>query len=55
MQKAIYTTVGIDPEAPAPGEPPLEYCPRATGVLTRGRRPARGPCQAGSLTGAVAS
>ena len=36
-------------------EPALEYCPRRVGALTRGRDPARGPCQAGSLTGAVAS
>ena len=36
-------------------EPPLEYCPRRAGCLTRGREPARGPCQVGSLTGAVAS
>ena len=36
-------------------EPPLEYRPRRAGGLTRGRHPARGPCQAGSLTGAVAS
>ena len=33
----------------------MEYRPRRAGVLTRGRHPARGPCQAGSLTGAVAS
>ncbi len=33
----------------------MEYHPRRTGVLTRGREPARGPCQVGSLTGAVAS
>jgi hypothetical protein len=36
-------------------EAPLEYCPLPSGGLTRGRDPARGPCQAGSLTGAVAS
>ena len=33
----------------------MEYHPRRTGVLTRDRDPARGPCQVGSLTGAVAS
>ena len=33
----------------------MEYRPRRAGVLTRGRDPARGPCQVGSLTGAVAS
>ena len=36
-------------------EPALEYCPRRVGDLTSGRDPAQGPCQAGSLTGAVAS
>ena len=36
-------------------EPTLEYCPRRVGDLTCGRDPAQGPCQAGSLTGAVAS
>ena len=40
---------------PAPPEPPLEYHPRRPGVLTPGREPAGGPCQVGSLTGAVAS
>ena len=44
-----------EPGTPVPGESPLEYHPRRTGVLTRGRDPARGPCQVGSLTGAVAS
>ena len=33
----------------------MEYRPRRAGVLTRSRDPVRGPCQAGSLTGAVAS
>ena len=33
----------------------MEYHPRRTGVLTPGREPAGGPCQVGSLTGAVAS
>ena len=38
-----------------PPEPPLEYRPRSSGGLTRHRHPGRGPRQAGSLTGAVAS
>ena len=46
---------GYEPRAPAPGEPPLEYHPRRLGILTCGRYPAQGPCQVGSLTGAVAS
>ena len=33
----------------------LGYHPCSTGFLTCGRDPARGQCQAGSLTGAVAS
>ena len=33
----------------------MEYRPRRAGVLTRSRDPVRGPCQVGSLTGAVAS
>ena len=36
-------------------EPPLGYHPCGTGFLTIGRDPAGGQCQAGSLTGAVAS
>ena len=36
-------------------EPLLGYHPCDTGFLTRSRDPARGQCQAGSLTGAVAS
>ena len=36
-------------------EPLLGYRPCSTGLLTCGRKPARGQCQAGSLTGAVAS
>ena len=36
-------------------ESPLEYCPLRAGGLTPVRDPAGGPCQAGSLTGAVAS
>ena len=46
---------GCDARAPARAEPTLEYCPRRVGDLTPGRDPAGGPCQAGSLTGAVAS
>ena len=36
-------------------EPPLGYHPCGAGFLTRGREPVWGQCQAGSLTGAVAS
>ena len=36
-------------------EPPLGYHPCGAGFLTRGREPAWGQCQVGSLTGAVAS
>ena len=36
-------------------EPPLGYRPCVTGFLTCSRDPAGGQCQAGSLTGAVAS
>ena len=36
-------------------EPPLKYHPCLVEVLTYGSYPARGQCQAGSLTGAVAS
>ena len=36
-------------------EPLLGYHPYGTGFLTCGRHPAGGQCQAGSLTGAVAS
>ena len=41
--------------APAMGEPSLGYHPCSAGLLTIGRDPAGGQCQAGSLTGAVAS
>ena len=41
--------------APAAPEPLLGYRPCSTGLLTCGRKPARGQRQAGSLTGAVAS
>jgi hypothetical protein len=33
----------------------MEYLPDEVCTLTPGRKPAGGPCQAGSLTGAVAS
>ena len=36
-------------------EPTLKYHPCLVGTLTCGSDPARGQCQAGSLTGAVAS
>ena len=36
-------------------ESPLGYHPFVTGILTSGRKPADGQCQADSLTGAVAS
>ena len=36
-------------------EPPLGYHSSVAGVLTHGRDPAYGHCQADSLTGAVAS
>ena len=40
---------------PVAMEPLLGYHPCAAGLLTIGRDPAGGQCQAGSLTGAVAS
>ncbi len=40
---------------PVAMEPLLGYHPCGTGFLTRGRKPVRGQCQVGSLTGAVAS
>ena len=36
-------------------ERPVKYHPYSTGVLTEARDPGPGHCQAGSLTGAVAS
>ena len=42
----------VTPVAP---EPMLGYHPCSTGLLTGRREPAAGHCQAGSLTGAVAS
>ena len=41
--------------APAVGKPMLGYHPCSTGFLTCARDPGGGQCQAGSLTGAVAS
>ena len=46
---------GEEPGTPVPGEPLLGYHPCSTGFLTSSRDPAVGQCQAGSLTGAVAS
>ena len=46
---------GAEPGTPVPGESPLEYHPRRSGILTPRRDPGGGPCQVGSLTGAVAS
>lgn len=40
---------------PVAGEPLLGYHPCSAGFLTNGRKPVGGQCQAGSLTGAVAS
>ena len=40
---------------PVAMEPPLGYRPCSTGFLTCPRKPGEGQCQAGSLTGAVAS
>ena len=36
-------------------EATLKYHPQVFSILTASREPAAGPCQAGSLTGAVAS
>ena len=46
---------GDECRASALQEPTLEYHSDDTGTLTGGRNPAAGQCQAGSLTGAVAS
>ena len=46
---------GYEPSTPVEAEPSLEYHPRCAGVLTTARYPGVGQCQAGSLTGAVAS
>ena len=45
----------MEAEALAFVEPPLKYHPGVFDVLTTTREPGLGPCQAGSLTGAVAS
>ena len=44
-----------EPEALAFGESTLKYHPDYSDVLTLIRNPGQGQCQAGSLTGAVAS
>ena len=63
-KEAIQDQVGKHPNlsleaivegTPVPGEAPLEYCPHRIGSLTRRPHRGRGPCQVGSLTGAVAS
>ena len=46
---------GEEGRTPVLPEPTLGYHPCSAGFLTRSRDPARGQCQAGSLTGAVAS
>ena len=46
---------GYDTRTPVFEEPPLGYHPYGAGFLTDRRDPAAGQCQAGSLTGAVAS
>ena len=46
---------GFEGSTPVLPEPLLGYHPCAAGFLTIGRDPAVGQCQAGSLTGAVAS
>src|SRR3954452_17150842 len=46
---------GCEAGAPALAEPPLGYHPSCSGLLTRGRYPAREQREVGSLTGAVAS
>ena len=46
---------GNETGTPVSVEPLLGYHPCSTGLLTSRRNPAVGQCQAGSLTGAVAS
>ena len=46
---------GYEARTPVRVEPTLEYHPCSVVNLTSGRYPAQGHCQAGSLTGAVAS
>ena len=45
----------LEPGTPVSGESLLGYHPCNIGLLTSGRNPVGGQCQAGSLTGAVAS
>ena len=64
----LYCTLAVNPGALCVGlvggceagalasvEPTVKYHPYRTGVLTEVRDPDPGHCQAGSLTGAVAS
>ena len=46
---------GFDPAAPVVGEPTLKYHPDNSEYLTSSRKPGKGQCLVGSLTGAVAS
>ena len=46
---------GFEAGTPVSVEPSLRYHPDCVEVLTWAREPGRGQCQAGSLTGAVAS
>ena len=46
---------GYEAATPVAVEPPLKYHPSAVEVLTQGRKPVRGQCMVGSLTGAVSS
>ena len=46
---------GKETGTPVSAEPLLGYHSLCTGILTGGRKPVTGQCQAGSLTGAVAS
>jgi hypothetical protein len=46
---------GIEARAPVLVEPAVGYHSFLTGILTLSRKPDRGHCQVGSLTGAVAS
>ena len=46
---------GFEAGALALVEPTLKYHPYDTRILTKARHPGQGPCQVGSLTGAVAS
>ena len=46
---------GTEAGTPVSVEPPLGYHPSIARFLTLSRKPAKGQCLAGSLTGAVAS